>query len=59
MMQRDRELDDAESGAEMPAGDRHCVYGLQAQFVGELAQLALLKPPQIFRQPDSVEQRGL
>src|SRR5437660_10568555 len=31
VMQRDRQLDNAKSGAEMPAGDRDSVYGLMAQ----------------------------
>ena len=37
IVQRDRELDDAEPGAEMAAGHRHRVDGLGAQFVGDLA----------------------
>jgi hypothetical protein len=39
IMQRDGQLDHAEAGAEMAAGDRHGVDRLLAQFVGELAQL--------------------
>jgi hypothetical protein len=44
-MQRDGELDDAEPGAEMAAGDRDRVDGLVAQFVGDLPQLAGFEAP--------------
>ncbi len=59
VMQRDRQLDNAKSGAEMPAGDRDSVYGLLAQLVGELAQLAALEAPQVGRRLDKVKERGL
>ena len=39
VMQRHRQLDHAKPGAKMPAGDRHSVDGLDAQFVGELPQV--------------------
>ena len=45
VVQRDRQLDDAEAGAEMAAGDRDRVDGLPAQFVGELPQLVGLEAP--------------
>ena len=48
VVQRDGQLDHAEAGAEMAAGDRHGVDRLLAQFVGELAQLALVEPAQVF-----------
>ena len=43
VMQRDRQLDDAEARAQVAAGDRDGVDRLRAQFVGELAQLAGLE----------------
>ena len=43
VVQRDRQLDDAEAGAEMAAGDRDGVDRLVAQLVGKLAQLAVLE----------------
>ena len=46
-MQRDGQLDDAEAGAEMAAGDRDGVDRLGAQLVGELAELALVERPQV------------
>ena len=49
IMQRDGELDHAEAGAEMPAGDGDRVDGLLAQFGGELGQVLFRKPPQVFR----------
>ena len=58
-VQGDRQLDDAEAGAEMPAGHRHRIDGLRSQFVGELAQLALGQPPQILGRIHPVEKRRL
>src|SRR5260221_6247737 len=58
VMQRDRQLDDAQAGAEMPAGDRDGVYGLLAQLVGDLAQLAAVEAPQVGRRLDEVKERG-
>ena len=59
IMQRDRELDHAEAGAEMAAGDGDSVDGLAAQFVGDLPQLARFEAPEVFRGLDLVEQWGL
>ena len=42
-VQRDRQLDDAEAGAEMPAGDRDGVDRLPSQLVGELRQIVFGK----------------
>jgi hypothetical protein len=42
IMQRHRQLDDAEAGAEMAAGDRDDVDGLLPQFVGDLTELAFI-----------------
>ena len=47
VMQRDRQLDDAEAGAEMAAGDRDGVDGLLAQLIGDLAKLVLLEAPEV------------
>ena len=59
VVQRDGELDHAEAGAEMPAGDRDGVDRLLAQLVGDLAQLIRWQPPQIGRCLDLVEKRSL
>jgi hypothetical protein len=45
MMQRDRKLDYAQAGSEMTAGHRYCVDGFDPQLVGNLPELALVKPP--------------
>ena len=52
VVQRDGQLDHAEAGAEMAAGDRHGIDRLLAQFVGELAQLALVEAAEIGRRND-------
>ncbi len=57
VMQRDRKLDDAQPGAEMPARDRDGIDRLLPQFVGDLAQLAGLEAAQVARYFDLVEQR--
>ena len=59
VVQRDRQLDHAQAGAEVTAGDRHRVDGLLAQLVGELPQLLAFQAPQVRRRLDLVEQRGL
>ena len=59
VVQRDGQFDDAEPGAEMAAGHRDRRDRLLAQLVGELAQLVLGEPAQIFRHMNLVEQRGL
>ena len=59
VVQRDRQLDDAEAGAEMAAGDRDRVDGFAAQFVGDLPQLVGLEAPEVLRGLDLVEQWGL
>ncbi len=59
IMQRHGELDHAEAGAEMAAGDGDSVDRLPAQFVGDLPKLAGLKPPEIVWGFDVVEQWGL
>ena len=57
IMQRDGQLDDAEAGAEMAAGDRYGVDRLLTQFVGELTQLTLVKAAKVFGGMDLIEQR--
>ena len=57
IMQRDGQLDHAEAGAEMPAGDRDGVDRLLAQLVGELAQLSLVEPAEVFGGLTLIEQR--
>ncbi len=59
VMQRDRQLDHAEAGAEMAAGHGNGVDRLLAQFVGDLPQLARFEAPEVVRGLDEVEQRGL
>src|SRR4051794_19285353 len=56
IMQRDRELDHAEAGAEMSAGDGDGVNRLLAQFGGKLRQLRGIKLAQVVRRPHLVEE---
>src|SRR5262249_51183436 len=58
-MQRHRQLDDAETGAEMAAGDGHRVDGFLAQFVRQLAELLFRQATQVIGGDDLVEQRAL
>ncbi len=57
VMDRRGQLDDAEAGAEMSAGDRDGIDGFLAQFVGDLPHLLHLEPAQIVRGADRVEKR--
>ena len=57
VMQRDRQLDDAEAGAKMSAGNRNRVDGFLAEFVGDLPDLFHLESAQIVRGSDGVEKR--
>src|SRR5271166_1032575 len=57
VVQGNRELDDAEAGAQMPARRGDGVDGLGAQLVGELAQLGALERPQVRRRFHAVEER--
>ena len=60
VVQGDRQLDDAEPGAEMAAGDRHRIDQLGAQFGGKLRQIALRRScAQVGRDADLVQQGGL
>ena len=47
IMQRHRQLDDAESGAQVTAGHGHRADGLRAQLVGNLPEVFLLQAAQI------------
>ncbi len=55
-MQRHRQFDHAEAGAEMAAGHRHGIDGLGAQFLRKLRQIGDIEPPQIGGRVDAVEQ---
>ena len=46
-MQRHGQLDHAQTGAEMTAGDRDGIDRLLPQLVGDLTQLALFEAPEI------------
>ncbi len=56
VVEGDGELDDAEAGAEMAAGDRDGVDGLGAQLRGELGEIALGQLAQIRGNADAVEE---
>src|SRR6185295_1601357 len=58
VMKRDRQLDNAEPGPEMPAGYRHRVDRLSAQLVGDLRQLLLGQAAKVLRRMDFIEKRG-
>jgi hypothetical protein len=57
IVQRDGQLDHAETGAQMPAGHRHCTDRLGAQFVGDLGEVALAQLAQIGGRVDLIQQR--
>ena len=59
IVQGDRQLDDAEAGAEVPARDGDGVDGLRAQLVGHLPKIGLGKTAQVLGRLDLVEERGL
>ena len=54
-MKRHRELDHAQPGTEMAAGDRDRVDGFPAQLVGKLAQPGRLELTQVRGRADAVE----
>jgi hypothetical protein len=56
IMQRERQLHDAEAGAEMPAGDRDRVDGLGAQFIGQLTKPFFGDGSQIVGGVDGIEE---
>ena len=59
VVQRRGQLDHAEAGAKVAAGNGHGVDRLGAQLVGDLAQVALRKLPKIGRRDDRVEEGRL
>ena len=59
VVQCDRQLDDAQPCAEVPAGDGDRVDGLLAQLVGHPPQLICWQLTQVGRCLDLVEERGL
>src|SRR6202040_4457898 len=59
VVQRHRQFDYAEAGAEMAAGHGDSVDGLLAQLVRHLAKLARLELPYVVRGLGLVGQRGL
>ena len=58
MMDRHRQLDHAEAGAQMTAGARHRVDGLAAQIVGQHRQLVDREILHVRRCRDRIENRG-
>ena len=54
VVQCNRQLDDAEAGAEMAAGHRHRADRLGAQLVGQLSEIAGREAAQVFRRLDLV-----
>jgi hypothetical protein len=58
-MQRHSQLDHAETGAEMTAGDRNGVDRLPPQLIGKLAQLAFFEAPEVAWRFDQIQQWGL
>ena len=58
VMQRHRQLDHAEAGAKMTAGDGDGVDRLLPQFVGDLPQLARIEASEVVGGLDEVEQWG-
>ena len=59
VVQGDRELDHAETGAKVPAGDGDRIDGLGPQFVGDLPELAFLEPPEVVRGVDLIKEGRL
>ena len=57
-MERHRQFDHAEPGAEMPAGHRNGVDDFGAQFAGKLAQVVARQRLEVRRGGDLVEQRS-
>src|SRR5205085_2080108 len=57
IVQRDGQLDHAEAGAEMAAGDRYGIDRLLPQLIGELAQLGGIETTEILGRRTLIEQR--
>src|SRR6185312_2801469 len=58
IMQRDRQLDDAEAGAKMPAGHGNGADGFFAYFVGNLLQVPRIDTAEIGWNFNVVEKRA-
>lgn len=58
IMQRDGELDDAETGTEMSAGDGHGVDGFGTKLVGELPEIVFRERAELLWRVNRVEKRG-
>jgi len=58
-VQRDRQFDHAEPGAEVAAGHGNGADRLGAQFIDELLQFAFRQFAQIRRRADGIEKRGV
>ena len=59
IVQRHRQFDDAEAGAEMPAGLGDRIDKVRAQLIRDLPQPVRLELTQIFRRADLIEKRRL
>jgi len=59
MVQGDGQLDHAEAGAEVAAGDGDGVDGLGAQLVRQLFQLRNVEAPGVGGEIDLIEKRGV
>ena len=57
IVQRDSELDDAEAGAEVATGGADGIDQFGAQFIGDLAQIAVFEFAQVGRQRKCIKQR--
>src|ERR1700681_2451635 len=57
MVQRNRELHDAEAGAQMATGLGYRIDQVMAQLIGDLPKAVRIKIPQVFRDADLVEKR--
>jgi hypothetical protein len=59
MMQRNRQFDDTEASAEVPAGLGYRIDEILAQLVGNLLQPVRFKLPQVFGGADLIKKRSL
>lgn len=59
MVQGDGQLDHAQAGAEMAAGDGDRIDGLGPQLVRQLAQLGNVEVPRVGGEMDLVEERSV
>jgi hypothetical protein len=59
VVERDRELDDTETRAEMASGDRHGIDGFLPELGRKLYEVRLGKRAQVLRRRHAVKQRRL